>query len=266
MTKLIAEIGWNFLGDINLAKKMIKAAKDNGADLIKTQIFSVKNLKPGPWDNDGRREIYLKSELTDKKFKVLFDYAKKLKIDFFASALNRDGVDILRKYQRKYIKIASAESRNHDLIKYASKYFKNIIISTGATKYTEIKKLFKININKNKIILLHCNSSYPCSYKKLNLPRIEKLKKLSKKIGFSDHSAGIYGSVLALKYNPMFIEKHFTIDQKLPGRDNALAILPDDLRNLKNFILINKDVNLDLGKNFQKEEQIIRDVYSGRWG
>ena len=68
MTKLIAEIGWNFLGDLNLAKKMIKAAKDNGADLIKTQIFSVKNLKPGPWDNDGRREIYSKSELTNKKF------------------------------------------------------------------------------------------------------------------------------------------------------------------------------------------------------
>ena len=133
MTKIIAEIGWNFLGDIKLAKKMIKAAKDNGADFVKTQIFSVKNLKPGSWDSDGRRKIYLKAQLTEKKYKILHDYSKRIKVGFFSSVVNKAGVDILKKFQKKYIKIASAESRNYELIKYASKYFKNIIISTGAT-------------------------------------------------------------------------------------------------------------------------------------
>ena len=81
MTKIIAEIGWNHMGNLSLAKKMILAAKKNGADLVKTQIFNTKNLKNGPWDNDGRREIYQKAEL-NKKYKELYNYSKKLRLIF----------------------------------------------------------------------------------------------------------------------------------------------------------------------------------------
>ena len=79
MTKLIAEIGWNHLGNVSLAKKMILAAKKNGASFAKFQIFNEKNLKPGPWDSDGRRNIYKKAQMTEKKQSILYFFSKKNK-------------------------------------------------------------------------------------------------------------------------------------------------------------------------------------------
>lgn len=80
-TYLIAEIGWNFLGNLNLAKKMIDAAKKSGADFVKFQIWNPDNLKKGDWDNDGRRKIYKKAFLNKKKFKILFNYSKKKRLN-----------------------------------------------------------------------------------------------------------------------------------------------------------------------------------------
>ena len=93
---LIAEIGWNFLGNIKLAKKMILAAKYSGADFVKFQIWNPKNLKPGPWDNDGRREIYFKAFLDKKKFKLLYQYSKKNGIKCFASIFSENELDDYR--------------------------------------------------------------------------------------------------------------------------------------------------------------------------
>ena len=97
MTKIIAEIGWNHMGDLKLAKKMIMSAKKNGADLIKTQIFDPKTLKPGPWDHDGRREIYNKAMLTSSKYELLINFAKKNKIVFFTSVMNVKGAKMVLK-------------------------------------------------------------------------------------------------------------------------------------------------------------------------
>ena len=82
MTKIIAEIGWNHMGDMSLAKKMILAAKENGADYVKTQIFDIKFLKDGPWMKDGRKEIYEKAQLSDEKYKELLEYSNKIGINF----------------------------------------------------------------------------------------------------------------------------------------------------------------------------------------
>ena len=83
MTKIIAEIGWNHMGDMNLAKKMILAAKDNGADFVKTQIFNVKYLKDGPWMTDGRKEIYQKAQLNNEKYNELVNFSRENDINFF---------------------------------------------------------------------------------------------------------------------------------------------------------------------------------------
>ena len=85
MTKIIAEIGWNHMGDMNLAKKMILAAKDNGADFVKTQIFNVKYLKDGPWMTDGRKEIYQKAQLNNEKYNELVNFSRENDINFFTS-------------------------------------------------------------------------------------------------------------------------------------------------------------------------------------
>lgn len=264
MTKIIAEIGWNHMGDIKLAKEMILQAKKNGADLVKTQVFNTKYLKNGPWDKDGRREIYKKAELNKQKLKKLYDYAKKIKCTFFASAMSIEDAILIKEINNDFIKIPSMESRNISLINYCSRNFKNIIISSGTSKFNEILNSCK-NIPKKKITILHCVSSYPCKFSDINLPKIGLFKKYFKKVGFSDHTLGIEASVLSLKYEPNYIEKHFTIDRSLPGRDNKFAILPDELKLLKNYINTSLEVDKFKGKNYLKCEIEARKIYSGRW-
>jgi sialic acid synthase SpsE len=123
MTKIIAEIGWNHMGDLELAKNMIVSAKDNGADLVKTQFFSTKNLKAGPWDNDGRREIYEKAQLNINKYLELKEFAREKKITFFTSVFNLEGLKEISSFEKEIIKIPSVESNNYEIIEFASRNF-----------------------------------------------------------------------------------------------------------------------------------------------
>ena len=147
--KLIAEIGWNHMGKMSLAKKMIKAAAESGADICKFQTWNVKNLKSGPWDNDGRRKIYDKAQLKNKDYKVLIQECKKNNVEFLTSVFNTADIEHLKKLKLKNIKIPSHEIYNLDLINLAIRKFNVIYISLGAAKLSEIKKIFKLT-KKNK--------------------------------------------------------------------------------------------------------------------
>ena len=264
MTKIIAEIGWNHMGDLRLAKKMILSAKKNGADYVKTQVFDPSTLKPGPWDRDGRRKIYEKAKITNEKYAKLLKYSRKIKINFFTSVMNIEGAKMVLNHQKNLIKIPSMENTNYELLSFCNKNFDMIIISTGTAKFSEILKLKKI-FRKNKLHILHCTSSYPCLSENLNLPKIGLLKKHFKSVGFSDHSSGIYASFIAMSYKINFIEKHFTLDRKLPGRDNKFAILPEELNQLSNFRKFYKNANTFINKDFLKCEVEARNNYRGRW-
>ena len=261
---LIAEIGWTHLGKISLAKKMIKAAKQNGADYCKFQTWSEANLKDGPWDLDGRREIYKKAQLTYKDHIILKKYCKKIRIKFFTSVFNIKDLPFLKKINKDIIKIPSHEIHNIELIKSASKNFKKVLISTGASKWLELKKI-KSKIKKNNLIFMHCVSSYPCSYEDINLPRINYLKKLSKKIGYSGHLSGTEDAISAIVMGAEYIEKHFTINKKLPGRDNKFSITPNEFKKMSNIRDMFEDFNLKRGLNIQKSEIDIKKNYRGRW-
>ena len=134
-TKIIAEIGWNHLGDIDLAKKMISSASKCGADYAKFQTWSVKHLIPGPWDTDGRLELYKKSEITEKQHEILIQECKNNGIQFLTSIFNAEHVDFLYSLGQKEIKVASMEINNLDLLKKIDKNFEKVFISTGASKY-----------------------------------------------------------------------------------------------------------------------------------
>ena len=132
------------MGDLKLAKKMFLEAKKNGANLVKIQIFSVDRLTDGSWDKDGRRQIYEKAQINNiHKLKSLSSYCKKINIPFFASVFSKQDADLLFKVEKKLVKIASSRSRNYNLIKYCAKKFKHLIISTGTSKFNEIKKISK---------------------------------------------------------------------------------------------------------------------------
>lgn len=262
--KLIAEIGWNHMGNLNLAEKMIVSAKNAGADYAKFQTWRTKNLKPGEWDKDGRTEIYKKAELSKEDYSKIFKICKKNKISFLTSLFNPKDYELISHLRINTIKIPSPENRNKDLIKFCDSKYKNILLSTGAASIDEIKKSFKLFQKKNNVILLNCVSRYPCDDKHVNLPRINQLKKITSNVGISDHSSDILSSIFSLNYGIKYIEKHFTIDNNLPGRDNAFAILPSQLKELKLTIKRFSQMTKENSK-ISKSDKNIRKFYTGRW-
>ena len=120
-------------------------------------------------------------------------------------------------------------------------------------------------MNKSDYYLLHCVSSYPTEPKNCNLPRINSLKKICDKVGFSDHTKGAEVTKISLEYDLDVIEKHFTLDQSLPGRDNKFSILPEQLKELSEYMEIKKQMNTDCGDGYLKCEQEARDIMTGRF-
>ena len=271
MTKIIAEIGWNHMGDINLARHMIQEAKNSGADFAKFQTWRVKNLKDGPWDKDGRRDIYQKAELTNEKHHQLIDICNEIGIPFLTSVFNPNDVEFVSTLIDQ-IKIPSSEMRNTKLIENIITFFKpkenhHIFMSTGSSTWEEIESATKLlKTNNMNFSILHCVSAYPCPPEICNLDKIKELKKLHHSVGYSGHCVGINDAIVSLEYNVDLIEKHFTTDQTLPGRDNQFAILPKELKFLCNLRNERNKLQKFLGKEYLENEKDNRNNYSTRWG
>lgn len=269
MTILVAEIGWNFLGDLKIAKKMIVSAKRAGANAVKFQIWDPKFLKKGAWDKDGRRKIYEKAFLNEKKYSQLKTFSRSIKINCFASAFNLEGAKLLKKNRDKWIKIPSHEAYNMNLIKYAIQNFTKIIISAGCLKKKELDKLIRLVKSKKKyqkkVTLLHCVSSYPLKPEDCNFEKFNFIKKTLGKVGYSGHLQGIKDSVYALYHEAEIIEKHFTIDNNLPGRDNKFALTENQFKDLDKFKVIYEKFKIKRGLDLQKCEKDIYKNYRGRW-
>ena len=264
--EIIAEIGWNHMGDMNLASKMIKAAKNSGADIAKFQTWKVSRLKDGEWDNDGRRSIYENAELSKEQHLFLIEVCRKENIEFMSSAFSVEDAKLLSNLNCKKIKIPSFEVNNFELLDFCKKHFSIIYVSTGTANKDEILKLSNFFRSwDGKLIVMHCVSAYPCNSEKINLPRINHLREFFKNVGFSDHTQGTLSTISSIFLNPLAIEKHFTIDHNLPGRDNKFAILPSELKELTEFIHIREQCNKDHGMNYQKIEEDSRKFYRGRF-
>jgi len=264
MIKVIAEIGWNHCGDIELAKKFIVSAKKNGADYAKFQTWSTSRLKNGSWDNDGRREIYEKAELSKKDHLELINCCQENNINFLSSVFSIPDAELLKDLNCSIVKIPSFESRNKELISFCDDNFNELIMSCGTSTFEEIKESVSL-IKKSKLFLMHCVSVYPGEYFEANIPKMIKLKSLCDNVGLSDHIEGVESSKVAIGEGAVIIEKHFTIDKTLPGRDNKFAILPPQLKDLTDYIR-NRDLMLqDLGAGYNNKEEDSRTNYTGRF-
>lgn len=263
---IIAEIGWNHMGDMKLAEKMIIKAKESGCDIAKFQTWNVSRLKSGEWDDDGRREIYNNAELSIEDHYFLQDICKKNSIKFLSSAFSIEDAKLLIKIGCNSVKIPSFEVSNIKLLKFCKDNFENIYLSTGTAKTKEIisvKELFEGWTGN--LVVLHCVSSYPCTAKNINLPRINHLRKYFDNVGFSDHTQGVKITISSLNLNPLVIEKHFTIDQNLPGRDNKFAILPEEMKFITEYIDEMNNSMIDHGLDYQEIEESSREFYRGRF-
>ena len=264
MIKVIAEIGWNHCGDMDIAKKMIESAQASGANYAKFQTWSTKRLKSGEWDSDGRREIYQKAELSKEDHLKLKSFCENLNIEFLSSAFSVPDAELLVEIGCSAVKIPSFESRNKELIAYCNENFSTIIMSCGTSTFDEIEESVGL-INKADLYLMHCVSVYPGEYNEANLPKMNELKKLCNKVGLSDHIEGVESSKIAIGEGAVILEKHFTIDNDLPGRDNKFAILPKQLKDLTDYIK-NRSLMLEnLGLGFNDKENNSRLNYTGRF-
>ncbi len=253
------------MGDLSIAEKMIQEASKAGADFAKFQTWSVSRLTKGSWDSDGRREIYESAELSIEKHKDLINICNKNGIKFFSSAFSIDDAKLLRDLNLQNIKIPSFEITNKPLLDFCYKNFSKVYLSTGASTWEEVLELKNIFNDLNKIIIMHCVSAYPCRPNQINLPKINDLKNEFPNVGFSDHTQGVEVSKVALSYDLSAIEKHFTIDHDLPGRDNKFAILPAEFKNLIDFNSLLKISKNHLGLDFQEIELDSRNNYRGRF-
>tara|TARA_R100000951_G_scaffold48351_1_gene41077 strand:+ start:6783 stop:7583 length:801 start_codon:yes stop_codon:yes gene_type:complete len=264
MTEIIAEIGWNHMGDMALAKQMIVEASNNGATHAKFQSWSVNNLKPGVWDTDGRREIYEKAQLTVDDHKYLKSVCDEYNIEFMSSVFSLQDIELYKQVTTKCVKIPSFESRNYPLIDKCMEVFDKVYISVGTTTWDEVKELARV-VDINKTCVMHCVSTYPLDPKNANILKLNELNKLFKWVGYSDHMQGVESAKVALEFGIHAIEKHFTVDNDLPGRDNKFAILPKQLNDLSNYLKLRRDMMIWRGSDYQESESDSRLNYTGRF-
>ena len=264
--EVIAEIGWNHMGEEDLAKKMISAASSSGANTVKFQYWNPQYLVPGAWDEDGRREIYEKAKLNEKKIISLKELAENNNVNFLISVFGTKGAELIKNLGIENIKIPSHETTNEKLIKFCSNNFKKIYFSAGASTVEEIKTASNILESGNAdYIFMHCVSSYPCTDDKANLSRLSWLREFTDKIGFSDHTLSTVIPALSVFYGCEVIEKHFTTDKDLPGRDNKFALDPNEFKEMVINIKAATDSLINHGLNYQDIEKDTVENYRGRW-
>lgn len=260
-TKIIAEAGSNHAGDIEIAKKMIKVASECGANYIKFQSWQAKNLRPG----DPNYERHKKAELKDEDHYILIDECKKHGIKFLTSCFDIKRVDFLAGLGLESIKVPSSEFSSLRMIKALKEKFKHLILSTGATTGEEIKETVSI-LKGSNFTLLHCVSIYPLPLEKVNLARMNWLREFTSSVGFSDHTLGVEASKIAIAMGANYIEKHFTIDNKLPGKDQAISAMPEILKEICDYSRFVEKLMGNQIYEIYDEEKEVRKNYIGKWG
>ena len=245
---LIAEIGINHNGDINIAKRLIDNAVEAGFDAVKFQkrdinlVYSEELLntyRESPWGNTQRAQKQ-GLEFGTKEYDIINKYCKKKKIDWFASAWDENSIEFLKKYNCKYNKIASAMIVDTDFLDKVSKQKKHTFISTGMSTTKDINQAVKIfSKNKCSFELMHCVSTYPMSKKDANLKTINGLKKKYKcEVGYSGHENGVAVSLAAFSLGISSLERHITLDRTMYGSDQAASLEMKGMVDLINSINI----------------------------
>jgi sialic acid synthase SpsE len=184
------------------------------------------------------------------------------------SAFNKGDAQYISELGIKEIKIPSHEVANKSLHEYSAKNFDKVFVSLGAGRPSEIELAASIYNAQPGLwwVGMHCVSSYPCPDENANLPRINYLAKLAKIVGYSDHTTSILTPSISLAYGARVIEKHFTVDKNLPGRDNKFALDPDEFRSMVKNIRVAGSALIDHGIDAMSTEKDTMENYRGRWG
>ncbi|OGW97626.1 MAG: hypothetical protein A2Z81_09705 [Omnitrophica WOR_2 bacterium GWA2_45_18] len=227
---IIAEAGSNHNGKLSQAKELIDAASRGGVDAVKFQLFKAEFLYA---PQHPAFSIVKENEFPRDWLAELTTYANKKGILFLASVFDREAVDLLMKTDTPAFKIASSDTVNLPLLRYAASKKKPIFLSTAMCNLADIYEAIEVirNEGNEQIVLMQCSALYPTEPSQVHLRAMDALKGAFRRpVGFSDHSLGILLPPVAVARGACAIEKHFTLSRKMKGPDHSYAIEPDELK------------------------------------
>jgi pseudaminic acid synthase len=283
-TYIIAEIGANFNGDIDVAKKLIAAAKKCGADCAKFQSFkSEKIVSPngfasmslkgvhGTWSKPVH-EIFKEAEFPREWHLELFNYCKNIGIDFSTSPYDKEAVDLCIEIDVPFLKIGSGDITWLEMVEYIAKKNKPIFLATGDATMAEIDDAIRVieGTGNNQLVLMQCITNYPSKIESANINVIKNYQNAFNLItGYSDHSSGPVVALGSVALGAKVIEKHFTLDKKDIGPDHPHSMDTNDFKQMVDYI---RELELAMGESRkvvveEEEETVIvqrRSIYSKR--
>ena len=263
-TLIIAEAGVNHNGDLSIAKDLIDAAAEAGADIVKFQTFKAANLasKRAPLSEYQKKnskvirqlEMLQTLELSADDHTVLANHCKKREIEFLSTAFDMESLEFLSQMELKRFKIPSGEITNLPYIRKIGSFGLPVILSTGMATLGEVEQaiiaLDNMGLSRKLVTTLHCTTEYPTPISDVNLTAMITLGSCFRtKYGYSDHTTGTTIPIAAVALGADMVEKHFTLDRTMPGPDHSASLEFKELKEMVNRI---RDVELCLGDGIKK--------------
>lgn len=259
---IIAEVGVNHNGDINLAHKMIDVAKEAGADAVKFQTYKTDalitaNTKKADYQtcttgNGSQDEMLRRLELPYEVFAELSKHCREVGVDFMSTAFDSESLEVVSKLDPVCLKWPSGELTNTLLLRQAAQYNLPILLSTGMGTITEISAALDLlaQYSINDIAILQCVSNYPAAIEEQNLRVLPNMAAMfGKPTGFSDHTEGPYAALAARALGMSVLEKHFTLDRSMEGPDHRASIEPLEFNQM---VTVLRKVEKGLGDGIKR--------------
>jgi N-acetylneuraminate synthase len=244
-TYIIAEIGINHNGDLDITKQMIDAAAHAGVDAVKFQKRTPeictppeqqKQMRETPWGYITYLDYRYKVEFGEKEYREIDRYSKEKGITWMASVWDEQAVDFLEKFDTPAYKVPSASLTDHTLLRYARKTGKPLVISTGMSTMEQIRAAVKV-VGTENLVITHCTSTYPCEPEELNLRMIQTLREeFPCPVGYSGHEVGLVPPQVAVALGACMIERHLTLDRAMWGSDQAASVEPSGFERLVKYV------------------------------
>ncbi len=245
---IIAEIGVNHNGDLEIARKIIDAAVHAGADAVKFQKRTPevctppeqqKQMRETPWGYITYLEYRRKVEFGEAEYREIDRYCKEKGVDWLVSVWDEPSVDFMEQFDTPAYKIPSASLTDRNLLKHVRQTGKPLIISTGMSTMQQIHKSVEA-VGLENLVIMHCTSAYPCPPEELNLKMIETLRREfpDTPIGYSGHEVGLVPSAVAVALGASSVERHITLDRAMWGSDQAASVEPGGFEKLVKYIRV----------------------------
>jgi N,N'-diacetyllegionaminate synthase len=265
LTLIIAEAGVNHNGDLDLAKQLIDAAANAGADIVKFQTFNARRLvtrtaKKADYQahatnsTESQHDMLQRLELTEAMHHELIAYCKTCNIAFLSTGFDIESVDLLVSLGQDCFKIPSGEITNLPYLRHIGRLGKTVILSTGMATLGDIEAAIKVleqaGTPRNKLTVLHCTTEYPTPMNEVNLRAMQSIKSaFGVAVGYSDHTQGIEVAIAAVVMGATVIEKHFTLNRNLPGPDHQSSLEPLELKAMVSAI---RNIEVALGDGIKR--------------